>query len=301
MLLPKLIVILGPTATGKTKLAAKLARAFNGEIVSADSRQVYVGMDIGTGKDLKEYGRVPYHLIDVVNPKKRFTLSDYQKLAYRAIDDIIKRGKIPFLVGGTGLYISAIVDGYQLDDVKPDSALRKKLNQKSLAQLQALVKKYGLILNQSDLNNKRRLIRKIEIVKNLKNQNLSRAQSRDPKYTCMMLGLTLPKAELDQKIDQRLKERLAKEGLINEVKKLKKQGLSWKKLEEFGLEYRFIAQYLQGKLTYEQMTAKLATTIHQFAKRQMTWFKRDKRIIWLENVDEAKKIIKGNLNLVPVA
>lgn len=288
MVLLKLIVILGPTATGKTKLAVKLARAFNGEIVSADSRQVYVGMDIGTGKDLQDYGRVPSHLIDVVSPKKRFSLSAYQKLAYTAIDDILARGKVPFLVGGTGLYISAIVDGYHLDEVEPDFELRKKLNQKTLAQLQALAKKYDLVLNRSDFNNKRRLIRKIEVIQKSKEP---KNQKNNPKYDCLMLGLTLPKQKLDKKIDRRLKERLEKEGLIDEVKNLKKHSLSWKKLDEFGLEYRLIAQYLQGKLTYEAMLAKLAVAIHQFAKRQLTWFKRDQRIIWLKKPAQAKNII----------
>jgi len=287
--LNKLIVILGPTSAGKTKLAVKLAKLFNGEIVSADSRQVYQGLDIGTGKDKKEYGRVKYHLIDVVSPKKRFSLADYQKLAYLAIDDILQRGKVPFLVGGTGLYIQAIVDGYQLDDVKPDAALRKKLEQKTLAELQILAKKYKVDLNQSDFNNKRRLIRKLEVHLNSAEHS---PLTNKPKYDCLLLGLALPKIELEKKIDQRLKQRLAKEGLIEEVKKLNKNGLSWKKLDEFGLEYRFIAQYLQSKLTYEQMTAKLAIAIYQFAKRQMTWFKRDKRIIWLAKSEQGKNLIK---------
>ncbi len=301
----KLIVILGPTATGKTKLAIQLASIFNGEIISADSRQVYKGMDVGTGKDLKEYKlkNIPCHLIDVISPKKRFSLADYQKLAYRAIDDIIKRGKVPFLVGGSGLYIKAIVDGYQLNEVKPDEKLRKHLNIKTLEQLQNLAKKYRISLNQSDWNNKRRLIRKIEIkkTKNKKQRTMltgRQAKNKDPRYDCLILGLTLPKEKLHQNIKKRLKQRLEKEGLIEEVKKLKQHGgLPWKKLDEFGLEYRFIAQYLQNKLTYEQMTVKLAIAIHQFAKRQMTWFKRDKRIIWLNNQTKAKNNIKKFMRL----
>jgi tRNA dimethylallyltransferase len=284
----KLIVILGPTATGKTKLAVQLARTFKGEIVSADSRQVYQGMDIGTGKDLKDYGHVPHHLIDVAGPKQRFSLAKYQTLAYKAIDNILKRNKTPFLVGGSGLYLQSIIDGYQLTAVKPNFKLRTALNKKSIKQLQILIKKYGLKLNQSDFNNKRRLVRAIEI----KKSHQEKSAKLNPKYQCLILGLKFPKEILNQRIDQRLKERLEKQGLIQEVKKLKKQGLSWKKLDDFGLEYRFISQYLQGKLTYEEMFNKLAIAIHQFAKRQITWFKRDKGIIWLASKKQAEKLIK---------
>jgi len=313
----KLIVILGPTATGKTKLAVKLARDFNGEIVSADSRQVYKSMDIGTGKDLGEYklktpaspaGRknlklkiIPHHLIDVVSPKKRFSLAQYQKLAYQAIDDILKRGKTPFLAGGTGLYIQAMVDGYVLADVKPDLKLRAALNKKTLKQLQQLAKKCGIILNQSDFNNKRRLIRVIEIkTQNLKLKTPAFAKASAggknfPKYNYLLIGITYPKKILNKRIGERLKYRLEKEGLIDEVKRLKKQGLSWKKLDDFGLEYRFICQYLQGKLTYSEMFNKLAIAIRQFAKRQMTWFKRNQRIIWIKNSIDANELIRGFL------
>jgi len=289
----KLIVILGPTATGKTKLAVKLAQIFNGEIVSADSRQVYKGMDIGTGKDLADYGRLSYHLIDVASPKKRFSLSQYQKLAYQAIDNIIKRGKTPFLVGGSGLYIQAIVDDYQLADVKPDKKLREHLNMRTLEELQALAKKYKITLNQSDWNNKRRLIRHIEI-RRIRNKEL-RIKNSNPKYHCLLLGIKYPRDVINQRIDRRLKQRLEKEGLIDEVKKLRRQGLSWKKLDEFGLEYRFIAQYLRDLLTYEQMTAKLSMAIHQFAKRQMTWFSamdgQGKRIKWIKSFGETKRLV----------
>ena len=317
----KLIIILGPTATGKTKLAIKLAKLFKTEIISADSRQVYQGMDVGTGKDLKEYTikktrkqknkkakkqeskkTIPYHLIDVASPKKRFALAQYQKLAYQAIDKILEQNKIPFLVGGTGLYLQAIIDNYQLTDVKPDLKLRKILDKKSLKELQALIKKYNLVLNQSDFNNKRRLIRRIEIrvAKKQENKKLKKQGNKKiislPKYESLILGLTLPKKELDKKIDLRLKQRLKKEGLIEEVKKLNKQGLSWKKLEEFGLEYRLVSQYLQNKISYEEMAEKLAIAIHQFAKRQMTWFKRDQRIIWLKDFNQAKNLIKSFIN-----
>ncbi|MFA6305031.1 MAG: tRNA (adenosine(37)-N6)-dimethylallyltransferase MiaA [Patescibacteria group bacterium] len=291
----KLIVILGPTATGKTKLAVKMARAFNGEIVSADSRQVYQGMDIGTGKDLQEYKTkkpISYHLIDVISPKKQFTLANYQKLAYKAIDDVLRKGKLPFLVGGTGLYIQAIVDGYNLPQSKPNIKLRKKLNKKSLAQLQTLAKKYKITLNQSDWQNKVRLVRKIEISINLKVKS-QKLKVNAPKYDCLILGLTLPKEKLIKRIKLRLKKELT-DGLVKEVKKLRQNGLLWKKLESFGLEYRFVAQYLQNKLTYDEMFNKLLIALSQFAKRQMTWFKKDKKIIWLKNKNQAKKLIRAH-------
>jgi tRNA dimethylallyltransferase len=286
----KLIVILGPTATGKTRLATKLTRLFNGEIISADSRQVYRGLDIGTGKDLKEYHQVPYFLIDIISPYKQFTLADYQKKAYAAIDDILKRGRTPFLVGGTGLYLQSIIDGYVLFEAKPDKKIRLALARKSLKELQNLVRKYSIKLNQSDFNNKRRLIRAIEI-----KQSKILFQPKNPKYQCLVLGLKYPKNILDERIDQRLEDRL-KQGLVNEVRQLRKNGLSWKRLEDFGLEYKWVALFLQKKITYDEMADRLKIAIHQFAKRQMTWFKRMEKIIWLKNEKQAIKLIKTFLN-----
>jgi len=288
----KLIVILGPTACGKTKLAVALAKKFNGEIISADSRQVYQGMDIGTGKDLKDYGKIPYHLIDVASPKSQFTLAKYQKLAYQAIDDIIRRGKTPFLVGGTGLYLQAIIDGYILPDAKPNKKLRAELEEKTLKQLQTIAKKYKIELNESDIKNKRRLIRAIEKARST--QTVTR-DSQLAKYDCLIIGIKYSKDIIDQKIDKRLKQRLEKEGMLEEVKKLKRQGISWKRLENFGLEYKWLAYYLQKKISYDEMFNKLAIAIHQFAKRQLTWFKRDKRIKWIKNQKKAKLLLNKYL------
>ena len=289
----KLIFILGPTACGKTRFAVRLAKLFNGEIISADSRQVYQGMDIGTGKDLKEYKNIPYHLIDVISPKKQFSLAQYQKLAYQAIDGVLRRKKTPFLVGGTGLYLQSIIDGYQLTNVKPDEKLRQQLYKKGLKQLQALIKKYKIKLNQSDFNNKRRLIRAIEIKKD--NQLLTINYLKKPKYECLIIGIKYPKEIINKRIDQRLIYRLEKEKMIDEVKKLHQQGVSWKRLEDFGLEYKWIALYLQKKINYNEMVEKLKIAIHQFAKRQITWFKRMKNIIWIKNLKETKKIIRNFL------
>jgi len=300
----KVICLVGPTASGKTKLAVKLAKIFNGEIVSADSRQIYKGMDIGTGKDLAEYDDISYHLIDVADPAEQFSLAQYQKLAYRAIDDIIKRGKIPFLVGGSGLYIQAVIDGYQLADIEPDWEARILLSKKTIKQLQTLIKKHGIKLNESDFQNKRRLIRAIEIVKS-NNQIIKKSNNRiinkscnylfkkaNPKYDCLILGIKYPKKIIDERIDKRLVHRLEKEGMVEEVKRLQKNGVTWKRLDDFGLEYRYMARYLKSELAYDEMIKQLSIASHQFAKRQMTWFKRDKRIKWLKNYKETEKLVK---------
>ena len=295
----KIIVILGPTASGKTKLAVELAEKFNGEIVSADSRQVYRGMDIGTGKDLAEYS-VPYHLIDVVNPKLRFDLAQYQKLAFAAIDDILGRGKLPILAGGSGLYLQAVVENYKLSEAKKDLTLRKELEKLSAVELflklKKLAPKLAEKLNQSDKNNKRRLTRYLEIVG--QDQNFkSRAGKR--KYDAIIIGINYSRDTLKQRIFKRLLERLKEQNMIGEVEILHRQGLSWKRLEEFGLEYKFIALYLQGKLQYEEVVEKLNQAIYQFAKRQLTWFKRWEKqgvkINWLKDDKKIEKLVKGFL------
>lgn len=287
----KLIVILGPTASGKTKLAVALAKKFSGEIISADSRQVYQGMDIGSGKDLNEYGNIPYHLIDVASPKKQFSLAKYQKQANKAIDDCFKRGRQPFLVGGSGLYLNAIIYGFVLSQSKPNLVLRKSLNQKTLAELQQLILKNKISLNDSDFRNKRRLIRKLEILEQPQDKNTF---EHNPRYDCLILGVKPDTAEeLLNNITKRFDFRLQKQGLVEEVENLKKSGLSWKKLEDFGLEYRFISQYLQGIISITEAREKIIVASRQFAKRQMTWFKKERNLIWLNKPlinDAVKKI-----------
>lgn len=299
----KIIVILGPTSGGKTKLAVDLARKFNGEIVSADSRQVYRGMDVGTGKDLEEYKfgkkKINYHLIDIVSPKTEFNLAKYQKLAYKAIDDILSRRKLPIIAGGTGLYIQAVVDGYQLSDIKPDKKLRAKLEKMTAEKLFAMLKKINLkkanSLNESERKNKRRLIRHIEVAQMATNKSPQSPFTKGGgigRYNFLLLGLTFPKEVLEKRIYQRLVERLEKENMIGEVKRLRKNGVSWKRLEGFGLEYKYVSLYLRGKLSYDEMVNLLNIAIRQFAKRQMTWFKRDGRIKWIKNKQEAEKLVK---------
>ncbi len=314
----KLIVILGPTASGKTDLSIKLAKKFNGEIVSADSRQVYKGLDIGSGKITKSKMRgITHHLLDVANPKRKFTVSQYQKLALRAIKNIQKRNKIPFLVGGTGFYIKSIVDGIIIPDVKPNWKLRKKLEKKNTAELFLMLKKLDPERAKTiDAKNPRRLIRAIEIVLVTDNpvpligrptsdfQKIGRRASAN--FEILQIGIKKSPEELKKAIHKRLLKRI--KGIIAEVKNLTSSSLrarafsrersvagsnlSFKRLEELGMEYRFVAQYVQDKIHYEEMIEKLQKEIERFAKRQMTWFKRDKRIQWIENQRQTEELIK---------
>lgn len=289
----KLLVILGPTATGKTKLAVRLAKKYNGEIVSADSRQVYKGMDVGTGKDLGEYRGVKYHLIDVVSPKTEFNLAKYVKMARKAINDIQKRGKLPILVGGSGLYLQAIVDGYVMSDAKPDKKLRAKLSGKSVGELQKMLKELDTDFT-GEVQNKRHLVRYIEMVKKQKKPLSALLQKKGSEYDCLVLGVKMPRVEINKRIDKRLIYRIEHEGMIKEVEQLHKGGASWKRLESFGLEYKFVSQYLRGKLSKLEMVEKLKTAIHQFAKRQLTWFRRwekgGRKIKWVRNYGQAGKL-----------
>ena len=297
---PKVLVVLGTTSAGKTSLGVQLAYELNGEIISADSRQVYKGMDIGTGKDLGEYkvnGRkIKYHLIDVVSPSQKFDLAKYQKMAQLAIKDILQRGKLPIIVGGTGLYIQALVDNYQLSSAKPDLKKRAQLEKLSVPELfnklVELKPEFATRLNNSDKNNPRRLIRYLEVIGS---GNLEIDQRRKSPYNFLLLGLNLPDKILKVKITKRIVDRLEKEAMVSEVKNLQKNGVSWQRLESFGLEYKFIGQYLQDKFDYVTMIDKLSTASYRFAKRQKTWFKRWEKqgvdINWIKDQDGALKII----------
>lgn len=301
--LDKVIVILGPTAAGKTSLAVHLASKYKGEIVSADSRQVYQGMDVGTGKDLAEYKMgnksIVYHLIDVVSPNTEFNLAQYQKLALKAIADIIARGKLPIIVGGTGLYLQAIVDNYHLSAVSPDMRKRgelEALNKEQLfTRLEKLKPEFALKLNNSDKNNPRRLVRYLEILE--KEGKLSSKQK--PLYDFLVLGLDFPDEILRERIVKRIIQRLENEDMLGEVDRLHDSGVSWERLISFGLEYKFLSYHLLEKLDYEEMIQKLSDASYRFAKRQKTWFKRwekqGRKIHWLSGEDEAKKLIDNYL------
>ncbi len=294
----KVVVILGPTASGKTALAIKLAHEFNGEIISADSRQVYIGMDIGTGKDLPDYhyqGKdIPYHLIDVCSPKKVFTLAQYQKMAFSAIEDILSRGKLPILVGGSGLYLEAVIDNYVLSAVKPVFGQRNEYENLELSELQKRIKKQNVKffsgLNNSELNNKRRLARYLEILESEKDFS---PKKKDRRYDFLIFGLSPEKEVMKDRIYKRLIKRLEEENMIGEIGGLIKSGVSFERLDSFGLEYRFIGQYLQKKISYQQLVDRLYIAICQFAKKQKSWFRRFEKlgadILWVSDYLEAKK------------
>jgi len=288
------VVILGPTAAGKTSLSIKLAKKFNGEVVSADSRQVYKGMDIGTGKvTKKEMQSIPHHLLDVVSPKTKFSVAQYQIKAIEAIDKISQKKKLPFLVGGSPFYIYSVVEGWQFPEMKSNPRLRQQLEKKSLQELQEMLKKLDSKRYKTiEIQNKRRLVRAIEIAKTLGSVP---KLNKNPQFDCLILGVKRDKQELAELIHERLLERLSV-GMIKEVENIKKSGVSYKRLDSFGLEYRWIARYLQNKISKQEMIEKLQTDIIKFSKRQMTWFKKDKKILWIENQRQAEKLIRNFLN-----
>ena len=277
----KVVIILGPTASGKTSLSIELAKKFDGEIVSADSRQVYAGLDLGTGKVTKEeMSGIRHHLLDVANPKKVFTVADYVKLATAAIDDICARGKTPIVVGGTGFYIDALTSGMVIPEVSPNPELRAKLDKKSLAQLVAMLEKLDPERAATiDKNNPVRLVRAIEIAKAL--GKVPKLSAAEPKYDALKIGLDMRDETLKERIKVRLKERL-KKGMLREATRLHDKGLTWIRMRTLGLEYRHMADHLTNKTSREEFEAGLAADIWQYAKRQRTWFKRDKNIVWLD-------------------
>lgn len=279
---PKIIVILGCTATGKSDLGVALAKAFNGEIISADSRQVYRGLDIGTGKITKKEMRgVRHYMLDVVDPKKRYTVAEYATAARQVITEIACRGYLPIIVGGTGFYIDTLL-GKGYAEVPPDAKLRAMLEKKDAPALyKELLKRDKRRAMTIDRFNKRRLIRAIEIARAL--GKVPRRAENFP-YEVLRLGIVLPDEELKQRIRRRLLKRL-KLGMVVEARWLHDRGVSWKRMEEFGLEYRYLARFLRGKLTREQLIEELSAAIWQYARRQKHWFKRDKETIWFSPKD----------------
>ena len=278
----KLVVILGTNASGKSELGIRLARRFGGEIVSADSRQVYRGLDLGSGKITPaQAGGIRHHLIDVAEVAETYSLAQYQPAAYRAIDAIAKAGRLPFLVGGTGLYLSAIVEGYELVDVPPNAALRAELEGMAIPQLvERLEQCDPEAARRIDQSNRRRLIRAVEV--GVAGRGHAAAHQRCPRYDCLQLGLTWPREILVNRIEARLRQRLT-EGMIEEVAGLRARGVSDVRLEKLGLEYRYLARYLRGELrSLDELRTELGIAIRQFAKEQLTWFRRDRRILWLD-------------------
>ncbi len=291
----KILVILGPTASGKSDLAVSLARKFNGEIISADSRQVYKGLDIGTGKiTKKEMLGIKHYMLDIVGPKTIFNVVQFKKKATKAITDITKREKLPIICGGTGFYIQAIVDDISIPEVKPDKALRAKLTKKSTDELFKILKKLDKRrADKIDSKNPHRLIRAIEIATHLGSvpplSDVRRPYGRPTSvYKILQIGIKIDSDILKDRIHKRLLTRI-KSGMVSEATKLHKEGLSWKRMESLGLEYKYLAKYLKKEISKDEMIEQLDREIRKYAKRQKTWFKRDKSIKWFE-LAENKKI-----------
>jgi len=299
----QMITILGPTASGKTPLAAALAKEIDGEIISADSRQVYRRMDIGTGKDLADYDGVPYHLIDICEPGTKYNLFQYQQDFFDAYNNIIGKGKTPILCGGTGLYIEAVLKGYKLSPVPQNQELRDRLEGKSLTELtqilMALKEKNGSNMhNTTDVDSCQRAIRAIEIeTYNIEHPMPLREL---PPIPSLIVGVNIDREQRREKITRRLKARL-EGGMVDEVKALLDEGIPAEDLIYYGLEYKFVTEYLIGKTTYEEMFQRLEIAIHQFAKRQMTWFRgmerRGFKIHWIEVMQPMDEKVKEILRI----
>ena len=276
--MPKVVAVVGTNASGKSSLGVALAERFGGEIVSADSRQVYRGLDLGSGKITREEMRgVPHHLLDIREPGEFFSMADFQRLAYACIDGILSRGRVPFLVGGTGLYVDSVLDGYLLSDTEPDLSYRAKLEERTTPEL------YGMLIRllpdtEVDPKNRNRVMRMLERI----HDGDDAIQAKQARYESLRLGVSWPREILAARIQERL-ERRVDEGMIGEVQGLLDAGVSREFLLGLGLEYRFITQYLTGEIPdKEEMLSQLARAIRKFAKRQMTWFRRNPDILWLD-------------------
>jgi tRNA dimethylallyltransferase len=282
-----LLVVLGPTASGKTRLGVGAARTLGGEIISADSRQVYRGMDLGTGKDLDEYEDIPHHLIDILQPGEEFHLFAFMRRFGEVFAEIRGRGRLPVLTGGTGLYLDAVLRGYQLAEVPENPQLRAELAEESMAELAARLHRLRPVLhNTTDLTDRERLVRAIEIAEG---EETAVPLPDLPELRPLIFGLRWERSELRRRITARLKERLA-QGMVEEVERLHAAGVPWATLDYYGLEYRYVAQHLQGQINGNDMFQKLNSAIHDFAKRQETWFRRMERngveIHWLDGAGE---------------
>ncbi|MBD9093949.1 MAG: tRNA (adenosine(37)-N6)-dimethylallyltransferase MiaA [Bacteroides oleiciplenus] len=282
-----LIAILGPTASGKTPFAAALADVLDTEIISADSRQIYRGMDLGTGKDLVDYTvngkQIPYHLIDIADPGYKYNVFEYQRDFLTAYDSIKQKGKLPVLCGGTGMYLEAVLKGYRLLPVPENPELRTRLADKSLEELTEMLKQYKSLHNTTDVDTTKRAIRAIEIEEYYAHTPVD--ERAFPKLNSLIIGVDIDRELRREKISRRLRQRLD-EGMVDEVRRLIESGIQPDDLIYYGLEYKYLTLYAIGKLTYEEMYKELETAIHQFAKRQMTWFRGMERrgftIHWMD-------------------
>ncbi len=289
-----LLCVLGATATGKTNLAVALANSLDGEIISADSRQIYRAMDIGTGKDLDEYGTIPHYLIDIHDAGYKYNVFEYQQDFQKAYKEIERKGKMPILCGGSGLYLEAVLGNYEMQAVPQNLALRKELEEKSLEELVVMLSAYKKLHNTTDTSTKKRTIRALEIA--IYEQEHPAERIEKVMLNPLVVGIEYPVAERRKRITERLHTRL-REGMVAEVQKLLDNGIAPEDLIYYGLEYKYITLYLTNELSYEEMVAQLNTAIHRFAKRQMTWFRRMERkginIHWLDGaLPTEKKVIQ---------
>lgn len=298
-----LITILGPTASGKTPLAAALASRLDSEIISADSRQVYRGMDLGTGKDLADYTvadkTIPYHLIDIVDPGYKYNVFEYQRDFLEAYQSVCKRGKLPILCGGTGLYLEAVLKGYRLIPVPENPELRNRLSDKSLDELTRILSSYKKLHNSTDVDTVKRAIRAIEIEEYYLTQDVE--ERSFPTINSLIIGVDIDRELRRKKITRRLKQRLD-EGMVDEVRQLIDNGVSPDDLIYYGLEYKYLTLYVIGEFTFEEMFHQLEIAIHQFAKRQMTWFRGMERrgftIHWIDASLPMEQKVDSILNLL---
>lgn len=284
-LLPKIVVVLGPTASGKTAVGIRIAKKFNGEVISADSRQVYRGMDIGTAK-VRDTEGVPHHLIDVVDPDEPFTVVDWKRLVEKAIDEIVSRGKLPIVVGGTGLYIQALVDNIEAPEVPPQAKLRQSLDEKSDTDLLKLLRRFDPdFVDRVDASNRRRVIRALEVTI-MTGEPMNKLQRKGPaRYDALLIGLDVPRRDLYAAIDERVRLQMD-DGLVDEVRRLLRKYDA--RLPAFSaIGYREVVRYLDGEMTLPEAMERIQFATHAYARRQLTWFRRDPRIRWVWTTDEA--------------
>lgn len=299
----ELITIIGPTASGKTAFAAALAARLDTEIISGDSRQVYHSMDIGTGKDLVDYvvdgKQIPYHLIDICNPGDKYNVFEYQHDFHKAFEEIRKKGKLPILCGGTGMYIESVLRGFKLLDVPQNPALRESLKGKSLAELEQILASYKVLHNKTDVDSAQRAIRAIEIEEFYKTEAPDKREYAP--INSLIIGVDIDRELRREKISRRLRARLD-EGMVDEVRAILATGVKPEDLIYYGLEYKFLTLYIIGQLTYDEMVSQLEIAIHQFAKRQMTWFRgmerRGLHIHWLDATLPTDEKINNVLALI---
>lgn len=299
----ELITIIGPTASGKTAFAAALAARLDTEIISGDSRQVYRSMDIGTGKDLADYmvdgKQIPYHLIDICNPGDKYNVFEYQHDFHKAFEEIRKKGKLPILCGGTGMYIESVLRGFKLLDVPQNPALRESLKGKSLAELEQILASYKVLHNKTDVDSAQRAIRAIEIEEFYKTEAPDKREYAP--INSLIIGVDIDRDLRREKISRRLRARLD-EGMVDEVRAILATGVKPEDLIYYGLEYKFLTLYIIGQLTYDEMISQLEIAIHQFAKRQMTWFRgmerRGLHIHWLDATLSTDEKINNVLALI---